>query len=126
VQLVTNGLKVTEYRPDRDGQVGRRARALPENRRSLDQLDELRINTPMGSVPIGNFVSRKPAQKVGQINRVNSIRVVTVTSNVAEGVQSAVVQKRSRTLCAGGSRIRRDVPDEGRGRGAREGRRLPG
>ena len=25
---------------------------FPENRRSLDQLDDLRINTPMGSVPI--------------------------------------------------------------------------
>jgi multidrug efflux pump len=43
-------------------------------------------------VPIGNFVSRKPAAKVGQINRVNSMRVVTVTSNVAEGIQSAQVQ----------------------------------
>jgi multidrug efflux pump len=93
VQLVTNGLKVTEYRPiETDKSVDVLVR-FPDNRRSLDQLDELRINTPMGSVPMGNFVSRKPAQKVGQINRVNSIRVVTVTSNVAEGVQSAVVQK---------------------------------
>jgi multidrug efflux pump len=93
VQLVTNGLKVTEYRPiETDKSVDVLVR-FPENRRSLDQLDELRINTPLGSVPMGNFVSRKPAQKVGQINRVNSIRVVTVTSNVAEGVQSAVVQK---------------------------------
>ncbi|MGA0597650.1 efflux RND transporter permease subunit [Enterovirga sp. CN4-39] len=93
VQLVTNGLKVTEYRPiETDKSVDVLVR-FPENRRSLDQLDELRINTPAGSVPIGNFVARKPAPKVGQINRVNSIRVVTVTSNVAEGIQSAVVQK---------------------------------
>ncbi|MDB5560569.1 MAG: transporter, partial [Enterovirga sp.] len=93
VQLVTNGLKVTEYRPmETDKSVDVLVR-FPENRRSLDQLDELRINTPLGSVPMGNFVSRKPAQKVGQINRVNSIRVVTVTSNVAEGVQSAAVQQ---------------------------------
>ena len=92
VQLVTNGVKVTEYRPvDTDKSVDVLVR-FPENRRSLDQLDELRINTAMGAVPMGNFVTRKPAAKVGQINRVNSIRVVTVTSNVAEGVQSAVVQ----------------------------------
>jgi multidrug efflux pump len=92
VQLVTNGLKVTEYRPvDTDKEVDVLVR-FPEHRRSLDQLDDLRINTPMGSVPIGNFVVRKPAAKVGQINRVNSMRVVNVTSNVAEGVQSASVQ----------------------------------
>ena len=92
VQLVTNGLKVTEYRPvDTDKEVDVLVR-FPEHRRSLDQLDDLRINTPMGSVPIGNFVVRKPAAKVGQINRVNSMRVVNVTSNVAEGVQSATVQ----------------------------------
>ncbi len=92
VQLVTNGVKVTEYRPvDTDKQVDVLVR-FPEERRSLDQLDELRINTPMGSVPIGNFVTRKPAAKVGLINRVNSMRVVTITSNVGEGVQSAQVQ----------------------------------
>src|SRR4051794_34625477 len=92
VQLVTNGVKVTEYRPvETDKSVDVLVR-YPEHRRSLDQLDQLQINTPAGSVPIGNFVTRKPASRVGQINRVNSLRVVTVTSNVAEGVQSAQVQ----------------------------------
>ena len=92
VQLVTNGVKVTEYRPvDTDKSVDVLVR-FPDRRRSLDQLDDLRINTPSGSVPMGNFVARKPAAKVGQVNRVNSMRVVTVTSNVAEGVQSAQVQ----------------------------------
>ena len=93
VQLVTNGFKVTEYRPiDTDKSVDVLVR-FPENRRSLDQLDELRMNTAMGSVPLGNFVTRTAAPKVGQINRVNSMRVVTVTSNVGEGVQSSEVQK---------------------------------
>lgn len=93
VQLVTNGVKISEYRPnDTDKSVDILVR-FPEDRRSLDQLDELRVNTPMGSVPIGNFVKRVPAQKVGLINRVGGQRVVTVTSNVAEGVQTAEVQK---------------------------------
>jgi multidrug efflux pump len=93
VQLVTNGVKISEYRPNEtDKQVDILVR-FPEERRSLDQLDELRVNTPMGSVPIGNFVKRVPAQKVGLINRISGQRVVMVTSNVAEGVQSAEVQK---------------------------------
>jgi multidrug efflux pump len=93
VQLVTNGVKVTEYRPnDTDKSVDVLVR-FPPDRRSLDQLDALQVNTPAGTVPISNFVTREPTRKVGLINRVGGQRVVTVTSNVAEGVQSAVVQQ---------------------------------
>jgi multidrug efflux pump len=93
VQLVTNGVKVTEYRPnDTDKAVDVLVR-FPPDRRSLDQLDALQVTTPAGSVPISNFVTRLPTRKVGLINRVGGQRVVTVTSNVAEGVQSAVVQQ---------------------------------
>src|SRR5215212_8813612 len=93
LQLVTNGTKVTEYRPsDNDKAVDILVR-FPPDRRSLEQIDELRIQTPVGHVPIGNFVTRVPAQRVGNINRINGNRVVTVSSNVAEGVQSAKVQQ---------------------------------
>jgi multidrug efflux pump len=44
-------------------------------------------------VPIGNFVERKPAPRVGYINRVAGNRVMTVSSNVAEGVPTAKVQQ---------------------------------
>jgi multidrug efflux pump len=93
VQLVTNGLKATEYRPvDSDKSVDILVR-FPPDRRSLDQIDELRVQTQMGHVPIGNFVHRVPAQRVGYINRVNSNRVMTVSANIAEGVQAAKVQQ---------------------------------
>ena len=93
VQLVTNGTKVTEYRPsDTDKSVDIIVR-FPKAKRSLDQLDDLRVETPMGNVPIGNFVTRHPAQRVGYINRVNAARIMTVSSNIAEGVQSSKVQE---------------------------------
>ncbi|MGV6872714.1 efflux RND transporter permease subunit [Pseudochelatococcus sp. B33] len=93
VQLVTNGVKIAEYRPsDTDKSVDILVR-FPEARRNLDELDNLRINTERGSVPVGNFVTREPEPRVGMINRVNGRRVVTVTANVAEGVQTAAVQK---------------------------------
>ena len=58
LQLVTNGVKVTEYRPaDSDKAVDILVR-FPEDRRSLDQIDDLRVQTPAGYVPIGNFVER--------------------------------------------------------------------
>ena len=93
LQLVTNGLKATEYRPvDSDKSVDILVR-FPPDRRSLDQIDDLRIQTTAGHVPIGNFVQRVPAQRVGYINRVNANRVMTVTANIAEGVQAAKVQQ---------------------------------
>jgi multidrug efflux pump len=93
VQLVTNGVKITEYRPsDSDKAVDIIVR-FPQDRRSLDQIDDLRVQTASGSVPIGNFVSRSPSPRVGYINRVAASRVMTVSSNVAEGVPSAKVQQ---------------------------------
>lgn len=94
VQLVTNGTKITEYRPEEtDKEVDIIVR-FPEDRRSLGQIDDLRVQTSVGHVPIGNFVKRVPAQRIGFINRVNGNRVMTVQSNVAEGVQTAVLQER--------------------------------
>lgn len=93
VQLVTNGVKITEYRPsDTDKAVDIIVR-YPSDRRSLGQIDELRVQTRAGYVPIGNFVQRVPAPRVGYINRVNAARVMTVSSNVADGVQNAMVQQ---------------------------------
>jgi len=93
VQLVTNGVKVTEYRPTEVDKAVDIIVRFPENRRSLDEIDELRMQTPNGHVPIGNFVTREPTPRVGYINRVAGSRVITVSSNVAEGVQSAQVQQ---------------------------------
>src|SRR5207249_6061162 len=48
VQLVTNGLKATEYRPvDSDKSVDILVR-FPPDRRSLDQIDDLRVQTQAG------------------------------------------------------------------------------
>ena len=61
VQLVTSGLKLSDYRPaGADDSVDIRLR-LPEDRRTFAMLDQLRIETALGSVPISNFVKREPA-----------------------------------------------------------------
>jgi multidrug efflux pump len=86
IQLVTNGIKAHEYRPQEvDDEVEIRLR-FPMSYRSLEQLDNLRVNTAQGMVPISNFVTRTAQQKVGTIKRVDSKRVMTVKANVREGV----------------------------------------
>jgi len=94
LQLVTNGVKISEYRPNETDKSVDMIVRFPEDKRTLDDIEELRMNTPAGSVPIGNFVKREPSPRVGQLNRVAGSRVITVSSNVAEGVQSAVIQQK--------------------------------
>jgi multidrug efflux pump len=93
VQLVTNGVKVTEYRPASSDKPVDILVRFPEDRRNLDQIDELRVQTQAGIVPIGNFVQRVAAPRVGNINRVAGNRVMTVSANVAQGVQTAKLQE---------------------------------
>jgi multidrug efflux pump len=60
--------------------------------RALSTLDELRVQTSQGSVPISNFVVRKPEPRVGTLHRIDSARTVVVQANVAAGGQVAAVQ----------------------------------
>ena len=91
VQLVTNGIKIGEYRPDdSDDEIDIRVR-YPAGNRSLSQIDELRIPTDNGLVPISTFVQRVPAQKVSQINRTDLRRTLTVQADVAPGFMEDTV-----------------------------------
>lgn len=86
IQLVTNGIKADEYRPnDADDEIDIRLR-FPDDKRSIDQLDNLRVMTANGMVPISNFVKREARQKVGNISRSDAERIMTVKANVAAGV----------------------------------------
>ncbi len=85
VQLVTNGVKIGEYRPDdAEDEVEIRAR-YPEDARGINELDSLRITTASGLVPISNFVERTPVQKVSRIERVDGFRVYKINANSAQG-----------------------------------------
>jgi len=89
VQMVTNGIKVSDYRPDdADDEVDIIVR-LPEGNRELDQLERLRVQTRYGLVPISNFVTRTAAPKLGNISRVDGQRVMTVKADVEEGLLPA-------------------------------------
>ena len=86
VQLVTNGIKIGEYRPDdSDDEIDIRVR-YPEGSRSLSQIDELRIPSEQGLVPISTFVERVPAQKVGNIRRIDMRRTMAIDADVRAGL----------------------------------------
>jgi multidrug efflux pump len=86
VQLATNGLKLGEYRPDdADDEIDVRAR-YPDRFRTLDQLQQIRIEAGSGSVPVSNFVTITPKQKTGTLNRTDTLRVMSVKADVHEGI----------------------------------------
>ncbi len=94
VQLVTNGVKLTEYRPaGADDPVDIRLR-LPEAERTLSTLDELRIETAQGSIPISNFVKREPTPSLGNLTRIDGARTITVQAGISEGVQADAVRQK--------------------------------
>ena len=93
VQLVTNGLKLADFRPaGADDAVDIRLR-LPEDRRTFATLDSLRIETATGSVPIANFVSRSPTRTTGTLTRIDGARTVTVEAGIRAGVQADPVRQ---------------------------------
>ena len=85
VQMVTSGIKAADFRPDSsDDEVDIRVR-FPREQRNLDQLLQLKINTSQGLVPLSNFVTLEPANKIGSIKRVDSRRVITIQAEPAAG-----------------------------------------
>jgi multidrug efflux pump len=88
IQLITNGIMIGEYRPDdADDEVDIRVR-FPETDRNISQLDRLTVNTPDGAVPIGNFMAREAAPRVGDLQRTDGNRVMNVAADVEEDVLS--------------------------------------
>lgn len=83
VRLLTQGITVTDYRPsDFDGEMDVRVR-FPRENRSLSELGNLRVPTSAGLVPISNFVTFEPVERVGVIRRIDESRVTTIEANVA-------------------------------------------
>ena len=86
VQFVTNGLYLGEYRPDdAEEEVEIRLR-YPLSERNMDSLDQLRVTTTAGSVPVSNFVERRAKNKLDGIERVDGEYIMTIRANVKPGV----------------------------------------
>ena len=86
VQLITKGLKVTDYRTtDSDEEIDVVIR-YPQNHRKLNQYERIQIKTKKGLIPIDNFITWSPKSKVGVIKRVQSKKTKTITADVAPGI----------------------------------------
>ncbi|MFN3970547.1 MAG: efflux RND transporter permease subunit [Gemmobacter sp.] len=86
VQLVTRGIMLDTMRVDTsDEEIEIRVR-LPEADRVLSTLDTLKVRTADGLVPLSNFITRQPVQKLGRIDRIDQTRFFDVKADVAPGL----------------------------------------
>ena len=88
IKLITNGIKLGEYRPeDSNESVPIYLRYTTDNR-TLDMLENIRIPTNMGLIPISNIVKNEAKQRTGNIIRVDSKRTLNVKADVDIGILS--------------------------------------
>ena len=92
VQMVTSGLKLSDYRPAGSDDAVDIVLRLPPDQRNIAALDQLRIETPDGPVPISNFVTRAPVATVGTLTRIDGARSITIQAGIAAGVQEQPVR----------------------------------
>jgi multidrug efflux pump len=92
VQLVTSGLKLSDFRPAGSDDAVDIVLRLPSDQRTISALDQLRIETELGPVPISNFVTRVAAPTTGTLTRIDGARTVTVQAGIREGVQAQQVR----------------------------------
>jgi multidrug efflux pump len=86
VQLVTRGILLDSYTPaNSDEEIEIRVR-LPEEDRVLSTLDTLKLRTQNGLVPLANFISRTPVEKLSEINRVDQKRYFDIKAGVESGM----------------------------------------
>lgn len=103
IQLITNGYRVSDYRPDDSDEEIDIVIRFPESERTLDKFDHFSIQTEKGMIPLSNFVSLSPAQKTGTIKRVDAKRVITIQADVVEGqLASERLQALQASLTKGG------------------------
>ena len=87
LSLLTNGFKVSSFRPDyADDEVDIVLRFKPEYRKST-KIESLKIvNDDHKAIPLSNFATKRAMQKVGRIDRVDRKNVVSIQADVQDGI----------------------------------------
>ena len=86
IKLATNGIKLGEYRPDDSTDSIPLYLRYASEGRTLDVIQNLRVNTSQGLVPIANFVEIIANNRTGNIIRVDSKNAINIQADLEPGV----------------------------------------
>ncbi len=88
IQMLTHGLKVTEFMPsDSDEEIDIVVK-YEKKFRTLDELDEIFIEGKNGAVSLSLLINRIPKNKIGKVARYQSLNSKTIKFDVEEGIVS--------------------------------------
>ena len=83
VQLVTRGAILGTYRPDDSDEELEIRMRFPADQRLLSTLDQLKVPTVNGQVPLSNFIDRKAVPQLDQVQRRGAERFFLVRADVS-------------------------------------------
>ena len=85
IQMITHGFKVSEFMPsDSDEEIDIVVK-YDKRYRTLDELDNIKVEGSNGPVSLSLFVSRIPIERVSKISRINSVRSKKIQFDVKAG-----------------------------------------
>ncbi len=86
IKMITSGVKIGSYRPsDVEDEVDILLR-LPDERRGISELDNLRVNGIYGPTTISNLIDLKATNKIKKLDRENSLPVLSIAADVERGL----------------------------------------
>ncbi len=94
LKVAYNGMKISTFREENDD-YDITIQLAEEDRKKTDILRELLIPTTRGLVPLSTVTKFEVTGGLGQINRIDDRRVVTVKANVDEEVSGSVIRKKA-------------------------------
>jgi len=97
VQIMTAGVKVSDYRPETSDESVDIVVRLPRDERSFENLHDMRIPTSKGQVPASEFITITPAPATGYIKTIDGRRALSVSADVEPGT---LVSERIQALSA--------------------------
>jgi|TARA_B110000967_G_scaffold14186_1_gene13612 multidrug efflux pump len=90
INLATDGLKIGTLRPSDVDELDIKV-YLPDNQRTLENVEGIKINTSKGSLPISEFVTRKSTDKIFSISRKNGTRNLIIDADLKSGTDTAKI-----------------------------------
>ena len=86
LRMATNGMVATKYRPEGTDEEVDVTILFPERHRNLESLNNVEVITPVGSVPVANFITRTAKPETGTIHRADGFRTITIQADVEYGI----------------------------------------
>lgn len=88
IRMVTGGQKVGEFQPDFSDEEIEIVLRYPQEQRHINQFTQVNIQTPIGLVPLSNFMQQEAIPLQGDVVRLDGKFRYRLTANVTEGVNS--------------------------------------